>query len=318
MSILDDEEAIRGLAVIITGAGQGIGAAHARYLAERGASVLVADIVYENAAAVAEEITAAGGSAVAFAVDVSSWESCQAMVAAAADAFGRLDGLVNNAGVLHLQSPFDEVDIEGARRVLNVNLLGSYAAGLAAIQYMSAHSGGSIVNVTSGVQSGLTDAASYSASKGGIASLTYSWALDCVDRGIRVNAISPVATTPMTIGTDQWLRGQGQAVAEHESVDPSHNCPPVAYFLSPLSRHITGQILRTHGTTLQLVGHPVVIPPELTRDEWTIADVAEAVDDVFAAHLPRLGMHAATVEYVQLSKFNAVPGVQKYATDPAG
>lgn len=297
-SHMSNEEVLEGHVVVVTGAGQGIGAALAEYLAGQGASVVAADINHEKARNVVDKITGDGGIAIPMEVDVSSWDSCRDMVAATVREFRGLHGLVNNAGVLHLRSPFDEVDGDGARRVIEVNLLGTYNAGIAAIQHMGEHRGGSIVNVTSGVQAGLTGAASYGASKGGVASLTYSWALDCRDRDIRVNAISPVATTPMTIGTEDWQRKQGREVPSSDFIDPSFNCPAVGYFLSPLAEHVTGQVLRTHGDTLQLIGHPVVIPPELRRERWAVADVANAVDDVFVPLLPRLGMHAAHVQYV--------------------
>jgi len=304
---------LAGKSVIVTGAGQGIGAATALYLADLGASVIVADIVEENAQRTVASIAERGGRAVARVADVASWEGARSIVAAAVASFGGLDGVVNNAGVLHRGSPFAEVDGEGARRVFMVNLFGTYCVGVAAMQHMAEHGGGSIVNVTSGVQAGMADGAAYSASKGGVASLTYSWALDCKGTGIRVNAISPVATTPMTRGTDEWQRSLGRDIPQREEVDPIWNCPPIAYFLSDRSKDVTGQILRTHGGTLQLVGHPVVVAPELTRESWNAADVAEAVDTVFAEHLPPLGLHAARVDYVPISKVNQVPGVERFA-----
>jgi len=304
---------LAGKSIVVTGAGQGIGAATAHHLAGLGASVLVADIVEENAQRTAALVRESGGRAVACVADVASWEGAQSVVATAVEAFGRLDGVVNNAGVLHRGSPFAEVDGEGARRVFMVNLFGTYCVGVAAMRHMAAHGGGSIVNVTSGVQAGMADGASYSASKGGVASLTYSWALDCQGTGIRVNAVSPVATTPMTRSTDEWQRSLGRDVAPREEIEPRWNCPPIAYFLSDRSKDVTGQVLRSHGGTLQLVGHPVVVAPELTRESWSVADVAEAVDSVFGAQLPPLGLHAARVEYVPISKVNQVPGVEKFA-----
>lgn len=302
---------LEGKTVIVTGAAQGIGAATARYLADLGASVVVCDIQGDKAEIVAAEIRELGDSASAFSGDVTSWDDCTALVEHAVEIFGNLTGVVNNAGILHRATPFDETDNTAAKRVFEVNLLGTYSLGVVAMQYMAEHGGGSIVNVTSGVQAGLADGASYSASKGGVASLTYSWAIDCLDRGIRVNAISPVATTPMTQATYEHQVALGQHPSPREDVDPTHNCPPIAYFLSDRSAGVTGQILRTHGTTLQLIAHPVVMHPELEQETWTLADVDTAVQDVFSKNLPKLGLQAARVEYVDISKHNAVPGIDR-------
>src|SRR5690606_20340477 len=132
---------------------------------------------------------------------------------------GGLHGLVNNAGVNHQGSPFDEVSAGQARRVFEVNILGAYTAGVVAMQHMIDNGGGSVVNVTSGVQAGMGSGASYSASKGAAASLTYSWAIDCTGTGIRVNAISPVGTTPMTKQAEAADRARNPEAPERPVVD---------------------------------------------------------------------------------------------------
>lgn len=302
---------LAGKAVVITGAGQGIGAATSRYLAERGVHVVVADINADNAQLVAREIAESGGTAEAFHLDVTSWDGARDVIAFAAERFGKLDGVVNNAGVVHYGGPLDETGIDGARRVFEVNLLGTYAVGLAAIQHMSEHGGGSIVNVTSGVQAGLGEAASYGASKGAVASLTYAWAIDCLPLGIRVNALSPVATTEMVIESERRQRERGQLSGDTPVVEPIRNSPIVAYFLSDLSEGITGQVLRSHGTTLQLLAHPVVIQPEFDRDEWDITTIDETVRAEFGDRLPPLGLTAAQVQYGSISKVNIVPGIDR-------
>ncbi|MCU1513894.1 MAG: hypothetical protein JWO10_984, partial [Microbacteriaceae bacterium] len=225
-------DGISGKSILVTGAGQGLGEATARYLAGLGAKVIVADVQGEKAENVASDIRAAGGEAESRAADVSSWDDAGALVDFAAKRWGSLDGLVNNAGVIHHGGPMDEVDGAGARRVIEVNLLGTYFVGVHAIQSMAASGGGAIVNVTSGVQAGLGSAASYSASKGGVASLTYSWAIDCASLGIRVNSVSPVASTEMTKITEQIMRDRGDLTGETAEVPAERNCPAIGFLLS--------------------------------------------------------------------------------------
>lgn len=296
--------------VVVTGGGQGLGEATAHYLAALGARVLVADIQGGKANAVASDITNQGGTAVAATVDVRSWESAQALVQTAVDAFGGLDGLVNNAGISLLGGPLEDADADKGRRMLEVNLVGAYQVGLAAIHHMADHGGGAVVNVTSGVQAGLSDAAAYSASKGGVASLTYSWAIDLAGHGIRVNAISPVATTEMTQEAEARMRAKGELAGETPVIPPRRNCAAIAYLLSDDSRNVNGQILRVHDRVLQLLAHPVVMDEVVCEgEEWTVAAVGEVVADRFSANLPPLGLTAATVAYRPMSVVNVVPGI---------
>ena len=119
-----------------------------------------------------------------------------AIVQTALTTFGRLDGLVNNAGLFYLADPRED-DPKSIEDMVHVNLLGTMFCGQHAIRYMAAHGGGSIVNDTSGAQSGMRHRGTYGATKGATASLTYSWSLDLAEYGIRVNAISPIARTAM-------------------------------------------------------------------------------------------------------------------------
>jgi NAD(P)-dependent dehydrogenase (short-subunit alcohol dehydrogenase family) len=296
--------------VIVTGAGQGLGEATARYLAARGARVLVADIQEDKARTVANAISDEGGAAVATTVDVRSWESAQALVQTAVEALGGLDGLVNNAGISLLGGPLEDVDADMGRRMLEVNLVGAYQVGLAAIHHMADHGGGAIVNVTSGVQAGLSDAAAYSASKGGVASLTYSWAIDLAGHGIRVNAISPVATTEMTQEAEARMRARGELSGETPVIPPSRNCAAIAYLISEESRNVNGQVLRVHDRLLQLIAHPVVMDEVVCEgEEWTVAGVAEAITHRFSPIMPPLGLTAASVSYRPMSVVNVVPGI---------
>ncbi|MEU4568951.1 SDR family oxidoreductase [Micromonospora sp. NPDC023956] len=258
---------LAGRAVIVTGAGRGLGEAYARLAAAEGASVVVNDVDGAAASAVADSIGALADDS-----DIATWAGAGRLVDACRRAHGRVDGLVNNAGLFRLADP-GEQDPEEFRRVLEVNLLGTAYCGLHAIRAMLAQGGGSVVNVTSGAQSGTAALAAYGASKGGVASLTWCWAADLAGTGVRVNAVSPNAHTRMADAFERHLgsRARGQNVGK----SPSSNAPAVVHLLSDAAAGITGQIVRIDGDELSLVP-----PPRPTRPvripEWTVAAVAGA------------------------------------------
>jgi NAD(P)-dependent dehydrogenase (short-subunit alcohol dehydrogenase family) len=193
-----------GRVALVTGAGKGLGRAYALLLAGRGAAVVVNNRKREpagekgSADRVADEIVAAGGKAVANYDSVESAAAGERMVKAALDAFGRLDVLINNAGIdqhaaLH-NTPIDEFE-----RVIAVNLMGTVYATKAALPAMRAQNYGRIVVSTSSAGLyGLHGLTAYSASKGALVAFTRALAQECARRDIRVNAIAPYALTPMT------------------------------------------------------------------------------------------------------------------------
>lgn len=183
---------VEGKAALVTGAGGGIGGAGAEGLAREGASVFCTDIDGAAAEATAGRIRAAGGRAAAQALDVRDRAAVDATIDAVVREFGRLDILVECAGISHRKN-FLDLDLETWDRIIAVNLTGMFHLGQAAARQMARQGGGgSIINVTSQLaEVARPERAAYVASKGGARSLTHAMAVDLAAHGIRVNAIAP-------------------------------------------------------------------------------------------------------------------------------
>ena len=185
---------VQGKVALVAGAGGGIGGAAAEGLAREGAAVACADIDAAAAEAIAARIRAAGGRASAMALDLRDRSAVDDAVAATVREFGRLDVLLDSAGVSHGGSFLDLGHGEW-ERVIAVNLTGMFHLGQAAARQMVHQGGGSIINVTSQLaEVARPERAAYVASKGGGRSLTHAMALDLAAQGIRVNAIAPGPT----------------------------------------------------------------------------------------------------------------------------
>ncbi|MGH3492204.1 MAG: SDR family NAD(P)-dependent oxidoreductase [Sciscionella sp.] len=276
MGILEEQ------AIIVTGAGRGLGEAFAIHAAQAGARVVVNDIDEEMAEKVAATIAEFGGIAVPSGHSVADPQDAERIVQCCVREFGTVNGLVNNAAVNYEALPW--LDEAGRmRELIETNVLGSMYTGTAAIRAMREH-GGAVVNICSGAFFGQRKLAGYAASKGAIASLTYSWALDCEESGIRVNAVCPLAHTRMVWQSERALRNCPP------SNTPARIAPVVLHLLSSAAEGITGQVIRCNGTELHVVGGPFVKQPVLRRDCWDSAGVAKAFDEVFSAHLEPYGL----------------------------
>ena len=282
MSTLD----FTGRAVVITGAGRGIGRAHALLLAARGASVVVADLGARTdgagvagddpAAAVVAEITAAGGTAVAVRSDVSTEAGADAVVAAAVDSFGRLDAVINNAGIVRT-AHFDEVPRAEYQRHLDVHFFGSLLVTRAAWPHLKASGTGRVVNTVSGAMLGNPLMTHYGSSKGAVFGLTRNLALEGVEHGITVNALAPGAGTRMAEESADSL--SPEIMAYLRTLRPEHVAPVAAYLVHPSST-VTGEVFTVAGG--QVLRTAVVNTTGIYDPNLTPETVAERFDEVMA------------------------------------
>jgi NAD(P)-dependent dehydrogenase (short-subunit alcohol dehydrogenase family) len=251
-AVLETLFGLAGQVAVVTGGGAGIGRATAERLAEAGADVAILDAEAARAEAAAGAVRERGRRVLALAVDVSDEAAVDAAVARVVDTFGRLDVLVNNAGIYPV-SPIAEMPVAEWDRVLGVNLRGAFLGLRAAARAMrTAGTGGSIVNVSSieSMHPSLVGMAHYGASKAGLNQLTKSAALEFAKDAIRVNAICPGGT--LTDGTAaamfDGLRTQLEARIPLGRVASADEIASVILFLAgPAARYVTGATLVVDG-----------------------------------------------------------------------
>ena len=269
------QQALEGKCVVITGSGRGLGAAYARAASSAGAAVVVNDVDGDPVAEVVSEIVAGGGNAVGVIADVSSWSEAEQVVTACVDTFGRIDGLVNNAGLFSM-SRLEEMAPDDVAALTATNILGTAFCASHAARHMVHQGSGSIVNVTSGAHAGIPMMGVYGATKGAVASFTYAWAAELAGSGVRCNAISPLGRTRMVETTRRYFEAHGLPMYGGETPDPDVNAPVAVFLLSDRGADLNGQIVRIEGRQLSIMTHPAVWLPVLTRDVWTLEAVAEA------------------------------------------
>src|SRR5215471_17899664 len=235
--------------VVVTGAGSGIGRAAALRFAAEGARVVVADLDAERAEAVAREIEAAGGSAVAVPGDLCEQAVVDRVVRTAVDSFGGLDVLVNNAGIMDSMSACADVSDAEWERVIRINLTAPFLLTRAALPHMLARGKGAIVNTASEASlRGSAAGTAYTVSKHGVVGLTRSVAIMYRNAGIRANAIAPGGTaTNISVTADPAAHGP-QAIGAYISnigrvSEADEQAAAIVFLASDAASNINGVIL---------------------------------------------------------------------------
>ena len=281
-----------GKVVIVTGAGGGIGRQIALQAGAAGAAVVVNDIGGSvsgegqdagPAAAVVTEIEQAGGRAIANTDSVAEWTGAGAMVQAAMDHFGRLDGVVNNAGILR-DGIFHKMGPDDFEAVIRVHLFGAFNMSRAAAPYLREQGSGAYVHMTS--TSGLIGnlgQANYAAAKLGVAGLSKSIALDMQRFGVRSNCISPFAWSRM-IGSIPTDTEQQQArVAKLKTMDPGKVAPVAVWLLSDAAREVSGQIFAVRANEVFLMSQSRPVRSLHRAEGWTPETLAEQLMPAFSS-----------------------------------
>ncbi len=290
--------------VIVTGAGRGIGRCHALALASEGARVVVNDIGASldgrersgtPADEVVAEISAMGGEALANGDDVADWQGAERMVTAAIAHFGRLDAVVNNAGIVR-DRMFVSTSEEEWDAVIRVHLRGHFCTTRHAAAYWRAEAkagrpvSGRIINTSSGAGLlGSIGQSNYAAAKAGILAMTLVQAAELARYGVTANAIAPAARTRMTetVFADMMRRPE----QGFDAMDPANISPLVAWLASEDSADISGQVFETSGGAISLSDGWRVGPRIDKGARWHPSELGDAVRDLVARAEPPLKVY---------------------------
>jgi NAD(P)-dependent dehydrogenase (short-subunit alcohol dehydrogenase family) len=284
---------LEGKVVVVTGAGGGIGRDFALAMAANGARVVVNDIGASvsgegldagPAQKVVHEIVAAGGEAVASTDSVADWDAAQRIVQCALDSFGRIDAVVNNAGILRDRFFFN-MSIEEWRAVIDVHLNGSFYVARAAAPHFRGQHSGAYVNMTS--TSGLVGnfgQANYSAAKLGIAGLSKSIALDMARYNVRSNCIAPFAWSRMIGSIPTDTPDQKERVEKLKAMQTSKIAPMAVYLVSDAAKDVSGQIFGVRANEIFLFSQNRPLRSVQRSDGWTAERIAEHAIPALKSH----------------------------------
>lgn len=275
---------LEGKVVIVTGAGGGIGRDFALAMAANGASVVVNDIGSSvggegsdagPAQKVVSEIKALGGAAVANTDSVAEWESANRMVQCAIDTFGRVDGVINNAGILR-DKFFFNMSIDEWKAVIDVHLNGSFYVARAAAPHFKAQNSGRCIHMTS--TSGLIGQigqANYSAAKLGVTALSRSIAIDMAKFNVTSNCIAPFAWSRMAGTIPSETPEQQARLEKFKTMDTSQIAPLAVYLMSDAAAGVTGQIFCVRANEVFLMSQSRPLRSVHNSAGWTPESIAE-------------------------------------------
>ncbi len=277
---------LEGRGAVVTGGGRGIGRGHCLHLAEQGASVVVNDIDIDEAKKVVDEIGAKGGRAAANDSDISTRAGAQALVAQCVDEFGAIHAVVNNAGNVKDRS-FLKMTDEEFMSVVQVHQGGTFMCSQeGALRMREQGTGGAIVNTVSAAHFGNFGQTNYAGSKGAIASMTYTWAMELSRYGIRVNAISPTGTTRMSA----TYKGPDGKEVELPFIDPTRNGAFVAFLCSDHADYVSGQIFGTGMDRVIILEHPAYGNGMYKDEGWMVEDLVKSFENHMKKQLEPLGI----------------------------
>jgi len=296
---------LEGKVVAVTGGGRGIGRAVALACAGEGAAVVVNDTGVSQAGeggdktpadSVVQEIAGLGGAAFANHASVADPAGAQSIVEDAIRQFGRIDAVVNTAGILR-DAIWHKLSLEDWRAVIDVHLNGTFNVSKAATPWFREQKSGSFVHFTSG--SGLVGnvgQANYAAAKMGIVGLSQSIALDAARYGVRSNCIAPIAFTRMIASLmPEDLPEDHPALRRYSSMGPDRIAPLAVFLASDAARDVTNQIFGVRGNEICVFSKPRPIRTVTRSQGWSAQSIAEELMPAIAADLPRADEVAADV-----------------------